>query len=93
MEGERLGWSTCVLASEIWNLDARDVKQQRVGAIRPWNTKTIGFSLVSDVGIYDRVVIQELIKTVAQSHQLESSTQRDFKGRYLFYVGARDQFA
>jgi hypothetical protein len=36
----------------------------------------------SDVGIYDRVVIQELIKTVAQSHQLETSTQRDFKGLY-----------
>jgi len=33
----------------------------------------------SDVGIYDRVVIQELIKTVASSQQLESSTQKDFK--------------
>lgn len=33
----------------------------------------------SDVGIYDRVVIQELLKTVAQSHQLDSSSQRDFK--------------
>jgi len=34
----------------------------------------------SDVGIYDRVVIQELLKTVAQSHQLDSSSQREFKG-------------
>jgi len=34
----------------------------------------------SDVGIYDRVVIQELLKTVAQCHQLDSSSQRDFKG-------------
>jgi len=34
----------------------------------------------SDVGIYDRVVIQELLKNVAQSHQLDSSSQRDFKG-------------
>ena len=34
----------------------------------------------SDAGIYDRIVVQELIKTVAQSHQLESSTQREFKG-------------
>ena len=34
----------------------------------------------SDVGIYDRVIIQELLKTVAQSHQLDSSSQRDFKG-------------
>ncbi|XP_013419974.1 replication factor C subunit 3 [Lingula anatina] len=33
----------------------------------------------SDVGHNDRVVIQELLKTVAQSHQLETSTQRDFK--------------
>jgi len=32
------------------------------------------------VGIYDRVVIQELLKTVAQSHQLDTSSQRDFKG-------------
>uniref|UniRef100_A0A4W3JTS5 Replication factor C subunit 3 n=1 Tax=Callorhinchus milii TaxID=7868 RepID=A0A4W3JTS5_CALMI len=33
----------------------------------------------SDAGNNDRVVIQELIKTVAQSQQLETSTQRDFK--------------
>lgn len=33
----------------------------------------------SDVGIYDRVVIQELIKTVASSQQLDSSGQREFK--------------
>jgi len=33
----------------------------------------------SDAGIYDRVVIQELLKTVAQSHQLETSAQREFK--------------
>ena len=35
----------------------------------------------SDVGIYDRVVIQELLKTVAQTQQLDSSTQKDFKGK------------
>ncbi|XP_027054859.1 replication factor C subunit 3-like [Pocillopora damicornis] len=33
----------------------------------------------SDAGIYDRVVVQELIKTVAQSHQLDSTTQKEFK--------------
>ena len=33
----------------------------------------------SDVGIYDRVVIQELIKTVASSQQLDSTGQREFK--------------
>ena len=37
---------------------------------------------ISDAGIYDRVVIQELLKTVAQSHQLESTTQREFKGQF-----------
>lgn len=35
----------------------------------------------SDAGNQDRVVIQELIKTVAQSQQIQSSTQREFKGR------------
>lgn len=33
----------------------------------------------SDVGIYDRIVIQELIKTMASSQQLNSEGQRDFK--------------
>ena len=33
----------------------------------------------SDVGIYDRVVIQELIKTVASSNQLNKEGQREFK--------------
>lgn len=33
----------------------------------------------SDVGIYDRVVIQELIKTVASAQQLDTSGQREFK--------------
>uniref|UniRef100_A0A3Q1HKE5 Replication factor C subunit 3 n=1 Tax=Anabas testudineus TaxID=64144 RepID=A0A3Q1HKE5_ANATE len=33
----------------------------------------------SDAGNHDCVVIQELIKTVAQSQQIQTSTQRDFK--------------
>ncbi|KAG1659750.1 Replication factor C subunit 3 [Nymphon striatum] len=33
----------------------------------------------SDVGIYDRVVIQELLKTVAQTQQLDTTAQREFK--------------
>ena len=37
----------------------------------------------SDVGIYDRVVIQELIKTVASTQQLDSSGQREFKGSII----------
>ncbi|CAF5085307.1 unnamed protein product, partial [Rotaria sp. Silwood1] len=34
---------------------------------------------LSDVGIYDRVVIQELIKTIAQTRQINSTEQRSFK--------------
>ncbi|KAF2881278.1 hypothetical protein ILUMI_24897 [Ignelater luminosus] len=33
----------------------------------------------SDVGIYDRVVVMDLIKNVAQTHQLDASGQREFK--------------
>lgn len=33
----------------------------------------------SDVGIYDRIVVQELIKTAAQTQQFDSSGQRSFK--------------
>lgn len=34
----------------------------------------------SDAGMYDRIVVMELIKTVAQTHQLDSTKQRHFKG-------------
>ncbi|CAH0390085.1 unnamed protein product [Bemisia tabaci] len=33
----------------------------------------------SDAGIYDRIVVMELIKNAAATHQLDSSGQRDFK--------------
>ncbi|PVD34531.1 hypothetical protein C0Q70_05806 [Pomacea canaliculata] len=33
----------------------------------------------SDVGIHDRVVVQEMIKNVAQVNQLDTSSQKDFK--------------
>lgn len=33
----------------------------------------------SDVGVYDRLVIQELIKNAAQVNQLDTSTQKSFK--------------
>ncbi len=34
----------------------------------------------SDVGVQDRVVVQEMLKNVAQANQLETSSQREFKG-------------
>ncbi|XP_057321679.1 replication factor C subunit 3 [Microplitis mediator] len=33
----------------------------------------------SDVGIYDRIVIMDLVKTTAQTHQIDINGQRDFK--------------
>ncbi|EGF82269.1 hypothetical protein BATDEDRAFT_16167 [Batrachochytrium dendrobatidis JAM81] len=33
----------------------------------------------SDVGIYDRIIVQELIKEVAQTQQLDSSAKKQFK--------------
>lgn len=36
---------------------------------------------VSDVGIYDRVVVQEIIKELAQTQQIDKS-KRPFKGNF-----------
>lgn len=33
----------------------------------------------SDVGIYDKVVIMDLVKTAAQTHQLDATGQKEFK--------------
>lgn len=35
----------------------------------------------SDAGIYDRIVIQEMIKNIAQTNQLNSVAQKSFKGK------------
>ena len=45
----------------------------------------------NDAGIYDRIVVQEMIKTIAQSQQLDINGQREFKGisskqKYLLFV-------
>lgn len=37
----------------------------------------------SEAGIYDRVVVQDLIKSTAQSVQLNSDLQKPFKGKTL----------
>lgn len=34
----------------------------------------------NDAGIYDRIVIQEMIKNIAQAQQLDINGQREFKG-------------
>jgi hypothetical protein len=40
----------------------------------------------SDVGNYDRVVIQDLLKEVAQTQQVDAAAQKRFKGAFLTYV-------
>lgn len=40
----------------------------------------------SDAGMYDRIVVMELIKTVAQTHQLDSAKQRHFKGNTIWLI-------
>lgn len=37
----------------------------------------------SDADFHDRIVIQELIKNVAQTQQLDVAGQKEFKGNYL----------
>ena len=49
-------------------------------ARRSFVADALDLRVFSDVGIYDRVVIQELIKTIAQTKQINSVEQRSFKG-------------
>ena len=50
----------------------------------------------SDVGIYDRVVVQELIKNVASMDQIDTGCQRKFKVNvfemYFFNFGHAKDF-
>ncbi|KAM7426704.1 Subunit of heteropentameric Replication factorC (RF-C) [Porites harrisoni] len=77
----------CILR-ELYGAGVEKLRIEQQNFTTPSNKKiemsTIGSAYhlevnPSDAGIYDRVVVQELIKTVAQSHQLESSTQKEFK--------------
>jgi hypothetical protein len=40
----------------------------------------------SEVGFHDRIVIQDLIKEVAQAPQINANAHRRFKGKWLFLV-------
>ncbi|EDO40823.1 predicted protein [Nematostella vectensis] len=78
---------TCILR-ELYGSGVEKLKIEHHSFTTPSNKKveisTIGsiFHLevnASDVGIYDRVVVQELLKNTAQAHSLELSAHRDFK--------------
>jgi replication factor C subunit 3/5 len=43
------------------------------------------FKTFSDVGIYDRVVVQEIIKELAQTQQIDK-TKKPFKGIFVYFV-------
>lgn len=43
------------------------------------------YSYCSDVGIYDRVVIQEILKEIAQTQQVDISAKQRFKG-WIFLI-------
>ncbi|KAG8222703.1 hypothetical protein J437_LFUL002760 [Ladona fulva] len=45
---------------------------------------------LNDVGIYDRIVVQELIKNVAQMHQVDVTGQWDFKGNLGTRLAAQE---
>ena len=40
----------------------------------------------NDAGMYDRIVVQEMIKNIAQTQQLDSHGQREFKGNLTQYA-------
>ena len=43
----------------------------------------ISVCLYSDVGMYDRIVIQEILKEIAQTQQVDLNAKQRFKGTYL----------
>ena len=43
----------------------------------------------SDVGNYDRVVIQDLLKEVAQTQQVDLNAKQRFKGTFVRISGFR----
>ncbi|XP_062503150.1 replication factor C subunit 3-like [Corticium candelabrum] len=78
---------TCMLR-ELYGAGIEKLKIEHQTFTTPSNKKIEVTSIASnyhielnpsDAGYNDRVVVQEMIKTVAQSHQLETSKQKDFK--------------
>lgn len=76
------------LLRELYGAGVERLRQEHVSFTTPSNKKldiiTVSSNYhievnPSDVGIYDRVVVMDLIKNVAQTHQLDSSGQREFK--------------
>ncbi|KAL1922833.1 uncharacterized protein VTP21DRAFT_9209 [Calcarisporiella thermophila] len=78
---------TCILR-EIFGPGAEKLKVEQRVFVTPSNKKlnlnivTSNYHLEvnpSDVGIYDRVVVQDLIKEMAQTQQVDASASRRFK--------------
>lgn len=76
------------LLRELYGAGAERLRNETMTFTTPSNRKieimTVGSNYhlevnPSDAGIYDRVVVVDLIKQIAQTHQLDQSGQREFK--------------
>lgn len=76
------------LLRELYGSGVERLRQETMHFTTPSNKKIEIMTVSSnyhievnptDVGIYDRVVIMDLVKNVAQTHQIDSSGQREFK--------------
>lgn len=76
------------LLRELYGIGAERLRNETMTFTTPSNRKieimTVGSNYhlevnPSDAGIYDRVVVVDLIKHVAQTHQLDQTGQREFK--------------
>lgn len=76
------------LLRELYGSGVERLRQETMNFTTPSNKKIEIMSVSSnyhievnptDVGIHDRVVIMDLVKKVAQTHQIDSSGQREFK--------------
>ncbi|VVC91428.1 unnamed protein product [Leptidea sinapis] len=76
------------LLRELYGSGVERLRQETMHFTTPSNKKIEIMTVSSnyhievnptDVGIHDRVVIMDLVKNVAQTHQIDSSGQREFK--------------